>query len=570
MIDVKFQAAEYASKINKCINDVISVYDNYHLEEARNSLLTVLNSIKESDKIKVVFIGQYTAGKSSIISALTSNNDIVIDADISTTEAKSYEWGGIYLTDTPGLYTEYKEHNAITLKTIQESDMLIYCITSDLFNEYTLKDFLKLAYTDGYKEKMFLVINKMSKEDGKYDVLVNSYTVTLNKSLSPHSLDEFEYAFIDTKDYRDGIKENDAELIECSHFPDFIKLLNDFVKRKGQLSKLDTPIKAVKNSIDTILSEEVETDEAKVYYALLNRLGKRVEAKRSKALSECNYVVRKELNTIVSKGFELSKLIGIEEVSFDEKQCEELIMEVCNNINNQLDEIIGRNMAELQEEVEEVLRSDVAQAFFEYVNNTKETYRFMPFVSKGNTNDKKRYKEICNIVEQACDGGLKLAINPAKEGGTVLIKASQASGSQIHKAVLYIGGKLGIKFKPWQAVKIAKNIGNIAKFAGPVLSIVSFVMDVKDVADEDSKVKKIEQAQAEYKQTFVSIANDLEQQYAEQINNCLSAFTDTLKLIDEAKNNELEGKKKNSAFIEELNKQRKVLVDIQEELFGTV
>ncbi|HPU63230.1 MAG TPA: hypothetical protein PK304_03670, partial [Mobilitalea sp.] len=68
MIDVKFQAAEYASKINKCINDVISVYDNYHLEEARNSLLTVLNSIKESDKIKVVFIGQYTAGKSSIIS----------------------------------------------------------------------------------------------------------------------------------------------------------------------------------------------------------------------------------------------------------------------------------------------------------------------------------------------------------------------------------------------------------------------------------------------------------------------------------------------------------------------
>lgn len=569
MNDLKFQAVEYADKISRAVNEVINIYTSYQLDEAKTSLLQVLSSIKESEKIKVAFIGQYTAGKSSIISALTLNKDIVIDADISTTEAKSYDWGGIYLTDTPGLYTEYREHDAVTKKAIQESDMLIYCITSDLFNEYTLKDFLKLALSDGYKDKMFLVINKMSKEDGEYDELVRNYTVTLNRSLFPNSLDEFEHVFIDVKDYLDGIEENDSELIEYSHFPDFIRRLNDFVKRKGQLSKLDTPVKAVKSSVDNVLSEMAENDESKIYYSLLNRLGKKVEAQRSRTLNECSYIVRKELNTVISKGYELSKMVGIEDIDFDDKRCEELIMEVCGKINGRIDEIIERNLNELRDEVEEVLKSDVAQEFFSYVNNTKRTYHFMPFVSKNFTDEKKRYNEISNIVEYISDGGLKLAVNPAKEGGTVLIKATEASGSQLHKAILYVGGKLGIKFKPWQAVNIAKNIGNVAKFAGPVMSVFSFILDVKEIADEESNLRNIERAQEEYKQAFVNIANDLEQQYSEQINNCLSVFNKTMKLIDEAKNNELEDKKKQSELTRKLNRQRKILVGLQEELFAT-
>ena len=92
-----------------------------------------------------------------------------------------------------------------------------------------MKDFEKWAFEYGYAGKMFLVINKMSKEAGDYDELCNSYLSTINKALFPHSVDEFAHAFVDAKDYRDGYRDRDHELIEYSHFEEFIEKLNDLL-----------------------------------------------------------------------------------------------------------------------------------------------------------------------------------------------------------------------------------------------------------------------------------------------------------------------------------------------------
>lgn len=48
-----------------------------------------------SSAIRLVFAGQYSAGKSSIVKMLTGRQDIVIDADITTQEAHSYDWQGL-------------------------------------------------------------------------------------------------------------------------------------------------------------------------------------------------------------------------------------------------------------------------------------------------------------------------------------------------------------------------------------------------------------------------------------------------------------------------------------------
>ena len=47
----------------------------------------------------------------------------------------------------------------------------------------------------------------MSKEAGEYEQLKENYEITLNKSLSPYTLDSFDVAYIDVKDYVDGINE---------------------------------------------------------------------------------------------------------------------------------------------------------------------------------------------------------------------------------------------------------------------------------------------------------------------------------------------------------------------------
>ena len=190
MNDVKFLTTEYAERIERDKNELIQLFRDNNQGERADALEKQLDDIAAEKRIKLVFIGQYTAGKSTVISALSGINSIKIDSDISTEHPADYSWGNVILTDTPGLYTENKEHDARTIEMIKQSDLLIYCITSDLFNQYTLEDFKKWAFDYGYAGKMFLIINKMSKEAGEYEDLCESYLTTLNKALYPHSVDE--------------------------------------------------------------------------------------------------------------------------------------------------------------------------------------------------------------------------------------------------------------------------------------------------------------------------------------------------------------------------------------------
>ncbi len=53
------------------------------------------------------------------------------------------------------------------------------------------------------------------------------------------------------------------------------------------------------------------------------------------------------------------------------------------------------------------------------------------------------------------------------------LRSMDVVGSGLHQTVLGVGKFVGFKFKPWQAVGIAKNLGNAAKFLGPAMAIVS-------------------------------------------------------------------------------------------------
>jgi hypothetical protein len=116
--------------------------------------------------LTVAFVGEYTAGKSTIISALTGRRDIAISADIATDRTTEYEWNGTHVIDTPGLFTERRDHDAITYDAIRRADLVAFCLTHQLFDSITVENFKKLAFDDGYRPKMLLVVNKMSAEAG--------------------------------------------------------------------------------------------------------------------------------------------------------------------------------------------------------------------------------------------------------------------------------------------------------------------------------------------------------------------------------------------------------------------
>ena len=227
-MSVKLEIGDYERRTEEIRKEVSSIYLQYEKQEAADSLTSALKDIKSEDKICLSFVGQYSAGKSTIIKALTNNSEILIDSDIATSKVTPYEWGSILLIDTPGLNTnENAEHDELTQEAIKKSHLLVYCITSDLFRPVTRQDFISLA--EQYRDKLFLVINKMNKENGEYEDLVENYTKSINDTINPFSLEQFHHFFFDAADYIEGVAENDEDFIYDSHFLLFIEELNKFI-----------------------------------------------------------------------------------------------------------------------------------------------------------------------------------------------------------------------------------------------------------------------------------------------------------------------------------------------------
>ena len=113
--------------------------------------------------LSLAFSGQYSAGKSTIISALTGEKNIRISADVATDEVKAYRWREIELWDTPGLYADRADHTAKAEQAQREADLIVYCLTTNLFDNVTATDFRRLAFEKGYAPKLFLLIATLTE-----------------------------------------------------------------------------------------------------------------------------------------------------------------------------------------------------------------------------------------------------------------------------------------------------------------------------------------------------------------------------------------------------------------------
>ncbi len=566
MENLKFVTAEYAARIEDSKDRLIKLFRENGRKEKAEELERQFDEIAAEKRIKLVFVGQYTAGKSTIISALSGDNSIKIDSDISTEHPADYSWGNVILTDTPGLYTENREHDARTIEMIKQSDLLIYCITSDLFNPYTLEDFKKWAFDHGYAGKMFLVINKMSKEAGAYDGLCESYLATIDKALYPHSVNEFSHAFIDAKDYRDGYRENDRALIEFSHFERFIEILNDFIRNKGQIGKFDTPIMILKAAIDNALEEMSETENNREYSALLGRLERAVDEIRNRISFEARNLISGCLKPIIDKGYEISRKIGIEKVDYSEADVERLVGKCCDILNEQLSKLSAKGISLLKEEVEGIINSDLAAFFFESVKDLKEKPSI--FESTGNKVKRIQFNSVNEIIQNITGKTVELATKGGVRSSQFLIKATEASGSQLHSAVLTIGHAFGHKFQPWEAVNLAKDIGNVAQILGPIASAFSLVMDVKDAVKDNKEDKRVTNARISCRRSFEDAEADVEKQYMNELKNMFAPYDDVTKQVQEDRERIQNIMKNNDRTVKELLDIRRDLTDIQRKLFA--
>ena len=155
--------AEANGKVQGILDKVIDNFEKLDISGENSNLKDqLIQALVDREMLKICMVGQYSAGKSSIVKMLTGNEDIKIAAGIATDKATSHRWNGVWITDTPGIATGLREeHDKISQEAITDSDMLIFTITYNLFDNTMAKEFTKLAFDQCKHDSMILVVNKM-------------------------------------------------------------------------------------------------------------------------------------------------------------------------------------------------------------------------------------------------------------------------------------------------------------------------------------------------------------------------------------------------------------------------
>lgn len=508
--NTQFKLGKISEQFTQLSEEVINLLNQRDgvYKQISNRIESNLHDLHNRSTIKLTFIGQYSSGKSTIISALTGNREIKIDADIATDRSTEYMWNGITITDTPGLYTDRTDHDVVTYEAIRLSDLLIFVITSDLFDDIILNNFNKLAYEEGYLHKMKLVVNKMSMEPGDFEELKENYLDSLADSFHPHSISEFDISFIDAADYLEGIDGNRTEYIEMSHFDDFIYQLNNFVDKKGLLGKLDTPFRIVLSEIDQALIEVGANTDDKVYFALLNRIESRVKKSLGHVESQLSWIVGELRSKIVALGSSLSGKIGLTNEDFNEEvnKTESLIPKLVNEMSEQFEAILVEEQKQLTEEIKNIMEGDLGETYLQQIQQKSKNIS----VENVHVNDKNvvitQFETVSSIVDKASGGFLKLTLGEGTKQSGLFFSSSAVAGSTLHKGVYTVGKFFGHSFKPWQAVNIATKLSNFLRAVGPILSIATAVMDMVKIGKENADLQKVMKAKQECMSNFIEIA----------------------------------------------------------------
>ena len=112
----------------------------------------------------MAFAGEYSSGKSTIIKALTGDLGIETGEAITTSESTDYDWNGVLVTDTPGIYTGIRpEHDRRAKAAILESDLLAYVVTNELFNDEIGRNYRDLTVRMNKGHETVLIVNKMDR-----------------------------------------------------------------------------------------------------------------------------------------------------------------------------------------------------------------------------------------------------------------------------------------------------------------------------------------------------------------------------------------------------------------------
>ena len=459
--------AEFYQRISQVISDTRTMVNEGNLP-CSSEVLSELESARKllygEDPLRIVLIGEFSAGKSSLISALTGES-LFIHADVATSSTAEYSWNGLVLVDTPGVQAEDTDtdHDLIAKQATRGADLVLFIISNELFNQRLADHFHYIIGKDGLglSQKTALIVNKMDRETNPDEELLDDITKVLG------DYQEIPVYFCSASKYRQAFHEESPmkeRFEKQSRFAELMKGINTFVDDAGTNGRLNTPISTVEKCLDMILSAASKTVEQKSRLEFIRRQ-KRVLLKLQGRFGEIKKVWKQQAySTIIAQANDAAKQVS--ELS----QPEDLEALFVAGLEKADGELIS-----LYDGLETALHEAFRQASAD-LNEIGDS----PLGAQCATLEKERGGRVSVNVPDSRPSGLnfpeklkKPIINALQEG----LSSASKNAKGLRDVYYKVGKALGKKFRPWEAVKAGEKIAKYAGKLGKAVPLIAVALD---------------------------------------------------------------------------------------------
>ena len=442
----------------------------------------------EDKKLKVVLIGGFSEGKTSIAAAWLEEYDkkkMKIAMTESTDDIREYNVGNIHLVDTPGLFgfkeTANKEkYKNITKKYISEANIVLYVMNSDNPIKESHKEEIQWLYKDlNLLPRTVFVLSRFDnvadiEDENDYNGMLDIKRENVLKRLEDFEVINAEdskkipIVAVAANPFDEGIEywlEKLDEFKKLSHIDSLQHATSNIVEKNGGIDSVS--LETQKSIIGEVLNLKIPLATAKIEkldkeYKNLNNVLKEMEG---------------ELKNLENK------------ISFAKIDLDDFIMGLFTDLILQLEgatietfyDFFERNIGSEGIVLSSKIENGINKKVIEIENDICRL-------------EKNFDNEIDNFEEFTQDNSLeKFKI------GSEMMKNANLGFTNTSIIAVRNFLNLSIKFKPWQAVKIANAINKGIPIIGAILGIG---LELWDSFSKSQQEKTFLKAKKQMKENF--------------------------------------------------------------------
>ena len=515
-------------------------------DEPQISALASRLDVQAGPKPRLVLTGQYNSGKSTLVKALTNGAaEVVIDSAPATDTVAEYDWDGLVsLIDTPGVKTGINLHDQRAEGAITAADLILFVITVDLFDDTGAQHLRHVLIDLSKAEQVIVVVNKnLSIDPPPAGVRAQAVMDAARISTPP------PFVECDAREYLDGLDTSDAdergEMLDASQVDSLRDAINRLARTTGRLAQFRAPLQLIRAVVDEATALQADGLDAQAALlvlgreraALTQRTG-RIEAALNRlrtAFLRDSQALAERFADAVEELDDQPELVRESRLTALQEDLEASLEARYEQLRLSATQVVEQQLNDLASEALEIEQGPGAQRLIRVTNDHRElrTEGVMPTAPNPRAaagQDPGQGWSAREWLDRAGDANRRFAQLWGAGSG---VKA--AAGSQGHKIVLDVGHKLGKSFKPWEAVRLANNIGRVLKVVGPAIQIAQAAVEVAaqeraQIAAERHRHQRRQALVAEVQRQPDEITTELRRQVAEAIK---PPFTASIAEIDE-------------------------------------